>query len=425
MFLRRQGRRLRRRPRPEAVLVCLLGGCWWVLALGFPATAAPMDPPDPFDTGVELTRQGHFEDALNWFEIARQQGDDSAHLHFNLGVVHYRLGRYEDARRAFEQAARDPEMAMLARYNLGLVAQAAGDETAAHDWFQWVAQHAGDGTLRRLARNALGLSTATPPPLQAGLQVLRGQDSNVIVPVGALSDAPTRTRDDYWDVRAGLSGGFGTWAPRLEYHLGALLMAYDELEAGDLGAIELGLHWRGPVLVELNTGALAVGDHGYQRNLDLRLQTTLWEIGNGALDLLAQVSRLDALSTAAERLEGYQYGAGLGYEHRWERTRMAARYRRLENDREDRALSPPQDLLEVRALTRWHRWSLRAWTRFVHSRYEAGRRDRAQDFGIAAAFALRRCCEVLLEWNRLENDSTETPFSYTSRRLGAGLRFQF
>lgn len=381
---------------------------------------------DAFDLGIEQTRAGRFDLALQFFEQAQAQGDDSPRLHFNLGVVHYRLGQHDRARLAFTAAADDPELTDLAHYNLGLVALAAGQETAARGWFQRTVERATDPGLRQLARSALGPATITDDDaVQTGAQVLRGYDSNVILPVGAIVDAATSNQDHYWDLRAGAVGSLDRWFDGLGYHVNGLLMAYDEHDGADLGAAEAGLNWRGPFTVELNAGALTVGDRGYQRSVELRSLVPLLEHDAGSLQLEAHTTRLDALNDNAEPVEGWQYGLGLGYEHRFESAYLQATYRRLENDRRSSALSPPQDLVHLRALARWGRWSARAWTRLLHSRYEADRRDRAFDVGTNLGWAPWACCEALVEFTRQENNSTESAFSYVSERFGLGLRVQF
>lgn len=382
--------------------------------------------PDPFDVGIEHTRAGRFDLALQRFEQARAQGDDSPRLHFNLGVVHYRLGHHDRARRAFTAASQDPELADLAHYNLGLVELAAGHETAARGWFRLTVERAADPGLRQLARSALGQPSANQASaVQTGLQVLRGHDSNVILPVGAIADAATSTQDHYWDLRAGAAGSLAGWVDGLGYHLNGLLMAYDEFDDADLGATEAGLDWRGPFTMEFNVGALTVGDRGYQRSMELRALAPLIEGESGTLQAEANATRLDALNDNAEPVEGWQYGLGLGYQHRFESVYLQASYRHLENRRRSSALSPPQDLVQLRALARWGRWSARVWTRYLHSRYEADRRDRAFDVGTTLGWAPWACCEALLEFTRQENDSTESAFSYVSERFGLGLRLQF
>lgn len=384
---------------------------------------------DPFDLGVELTREGRFDEALTRFLDARREGDQSAHLDFNLGVVQYRLGQYDAARVSFDRASRDPQMADLARYNLGLVERAAGHPVAAKGWFEYTADHAGDPGLRSLARSALEMDRATAPPappsVQGGLQVLRGRDSNVVVPVGAIADAPTSTEDEYWDLRAGLQGTLDRWITGLGYHLNTLWLSYDALDDADIGAAEIGVDWRGALSVELNASVLTVGDHGYQRSLDLQTRAPLWQGRLGTLELSAQAARLDALDLRAEPLSGYQYGAGLAHRLGTGALRLHTQYLHLENNRDDPALSPSQDRFDLSGLGRWSRWSLRLWARVINSRYEASRTDRVQDLGASLAYALHACCEILVEFARQENDSTATPFSYVSHRSSAGIRLQF
>lgn len=401
---------------------------WALFAAAVPCLAqSPADT--AFDAGVALSREGRFAEALVQFQAAESAGDRSARLYFNLGVVHYRLGHYAPARVAFERAAQEPETADLANYNRGLVALTSGDRSEAALWFEQVAKQARDLSLRRLARVALqrakDASVPAPAPSRGGVSFLRGWDSNVIVPVGTISDLPTSRRDEYLEGRAIWSEPLGDSIEGLGYRLSGLFIEYDTVHDGDVAAAEAAIEWNGPFLIEAGISALSVDDKGYQRTLDVRLQVPVVETRGVRLDLDGGWSRFDPLDGRAADLEGsrYAYGASLSTGVPWFRAGLA--YRHLKNDRFASALSPEQDRLQVRMRIDVGRVSCRVWGRHTDSDYPNARRDEATDWGMDLAYRLHPRVDLLMEGSRLENRSTAPELDYVSERILAGLRVSF
>jgi hypothetical protein len=391
--------------------------------------AASISAESAFDAGVVLTREGQFERALGQFRAAEAAGDRSARLYFNLGVVHYRLGRFAEARAAFSRAAQVPETADLARYNLGLVAMAADDRAEAARWFREVQRHAQEPSLRRLASIALlrveGREASASHPSRRSLSILRGQDSNVILPVGTITEVPTSKRDEFLEARAMWTDAIGDAIEGLGYRVSGFAIEYDEVHEGDIGAIEAAIDWHGPIVLEAALGALAVDDKGYQRTLDVRAQVPLLEYDWGRLDLDGGWSRFDPLDGRAADLEGSRYAYGASAAVALGPLGVALGYRHQINDRFASALSPDQDRFTARVRLERGRWSCRLWARFTRSDYPSERRDEAEDWGLDVAYRLHRSWDLLLEGSRLKNRSTDDRFEFTSERAYLGLRLRF
>lgn len=396
------------------------------LALGIlPAAAVGDDAQDPFDLGVELTQAGRFEEALEQFAQSRALGDDSGRLQFNIGVVHYRLQQLDAAREAFTLAAEDPETAELARYNLGLVAMAAGESEDAIRWFRRTAAEARQSELRALARAALERALEPPVPARGSLTLLRGSDSNVVVPVGALTDAPSSTRDAYWEARLSWSDELDHWLEGLGYHLSGLHLDHDEVSGADLSALQIGVDWRGPITLDLSGGVLAVDDEGYQRTLEVRALVPLVSLEDWRLSLDLSAVELDSISARAESLDGQQHGAGLMVEGRAAAVSWNLSARQLHNDRESRALSPVQDLIALRLRFREGDWSGRGWARYIGSDYAVDRRDVATEFGLGLSWFFGARWELVVDATQQRNRSNIDSFEYTSNRIYGGLRVGF
>lgn len=410
----------------------------WRLAVGLAAAlllglcplivqAAGAEPGgDPFEIGVEQTRQGRFDEALEAFLAAQSGGDDSARLQFNLGVVYYRLARYADARAAFERAHRDAETAELADYNLGLVALAAGDRPLAARHFRRVAQSAGSPSLRALAARALAAADGgSVVPASASLSVLRGRDSNVVVPVGAVADLATSIRDDFWELRAGWAVPLDELWPGLGYRVSGLAIEYDAVDEGNLAYAEGGVEWRGPISLALGASGFSVGDRGYQSSTDLRLGRTVYESQRVRVVYEAAQSWLSARQEGARPLDGSRLAIGATFDVRQSALLWTVGLRRTINDRRSAAFSPNQSAATLRLRVLNGRLATRVWARYTAGFYPTRRQDRLSEFGADASLRVIGPCELVIEATRLDNRSNTSEFSYASERLYAGLRLRF
>ena len=402
------------------------------LCLSVPIAMGAVQAPSElsFETGVALTREGRFNDALVHFLAAEQGGDRSARLYFNLGVVNYRLQRYDAARDAFARAAEDPETADLAQYNRGLVALADGDKSEAARWFRRVSEHATEPEMRALSARALRRVTGEPEPTAAqynrgSISVLRGWDSNVVVPVGAISDLPSSRRDEFTEARLVWTDALGDAIPGLGYRISGLAVEYDEVQPADIAAAEAGIDWRGPVTLDASLGLLTVGDNRYQSTIDLRVQAPVIDEDWVRVNLDGGWSRINSMDDRADALEGSRYSYGASTDAGSRRLSVGVGYRHILNDRVSSRLSPEQDRYTVRIRLALPRWVVRVWGRYVESDYPTEREDEARDYGLDVALRLHPRWELLVEASRLQNRSTDARFDYTTERVYTGLRFQY
>lgn len=379
-----------------------------------------------FAAGVEQVRLGEFEAALRYFQRARELGDRSPRLQFNLGVAYYRLNRLEEARVAFLLASAGRDTHDLALYNVGLVALAGGDLDEATRRFRTTAREAKSANLRALAVQALARAQgAQAKPLRGSFSLLRGEDSNVVIPLSTGNDVASGDSDGFTELRAAWSDTFfdeGRWG----YRLAGVMTQYDSIDGANIGFGEVALDYRGPVNIALASSALFVADSGYQRSTDLRLTATL--LNQGPYFLLGEggYSWVDALGDGPETLEGNRYYLGgiAGF-----RTRVysgSLSLRRIHNERELAALSPKQNALGLNLrLVPTRRLSFRASARYTDSDYPTGRADELVEFSGEAAYRFYRAVHVVLEAARYENRSSEPSLRYKTDKLYAGLKLQF
>lgn len=383
-----------------------------------------------FDEGVALTREGQFEPALERFLAAQGEGDRSTRLAFNLGVVYYRLQRFKDAQIAFERAAQGSETRDLAQYNLGLVALAVDDRAQAERWFRLTAEQAKEPALRALGTRALEEALGVRAPRSArasrgSLSLLRAHDSNVLIPVGAISDLPSSIEDSFWEMRGGWADTLGTAVPGLGYRLAALAVEYDDVEAADLAVVEIGVDWRGPATIGASLGTLLVGDRGYQRSLDLRARGPLLERERIGVYLDGGFTRLNSMDARARDLEGSQYSVGASAEGGTRALALHVGYLHVENDRFAASLSPTQRRSTLRLRLAFGQIAARAWARYTDSDYPTGRDDHASEFGADVSIGLHPRWDWLVEATRLDNRSDTQGFEYDTERIYTGLRLRF
>ncbi|TVP52992.1 MAG: hypothetical protein EA349_14770 [Halomonadaceae bacterium] len=166
----------------KAALRGLLALAWLTLALPL---AAETDPEVLMNQGIDAHEAGATDQAIGFFEQAREAGLNSDALHYNMGVAYYRAGRLAPAAQSFERLLASAQLAHLARYNLGLVALAENAPGRAREHFQQVLNEAGQDRLRTLAGRQLERMEGDKPSLavaadwQGALSLAAGFEDNV------------------------------------------------------------------------------------------------------------------------------------------------------------------------------------------------------------------------------------------------------
>lgn len=423
----------------RALSARLLGG----LALGL-SLAGPALGEDAFEAGREAFREGDYEAAAEAFERAREAGEDSATIHYNLGVSYYWLGRYNAATEAFRRAAETPSMRALAWYNLGLVARARGDSPAARDWFRRAHEAAEEPNLRELAARQLEREGEPEPIGSATLGLKGGHDSDVTNPAttGATDASDTYieafaagsltlsgTENDGWTAGA-------TWFSQ-DY---ADLDAYDlDLLRGRLQRRAAGDTWSTTAGVEFDHSTL--GGDAFLNTLSARLEAER-PVGETRLALEYRPSLVRAGSSAYDYLAGQRHQ--LRARSRWflEASRLDVTYRFEANDRDDydadgefASYSPQRHGLAVSqqwnpAPKWWLEWELEG----MRSDYpdpdifedngttqEITREETRLTAGLTVTRHLSDHWRLTAEARHTDTDSTIAAYDYAHTEIGAGV----
>lgn len=230
----------------------LLAGllCW-------AAAATTAGAAEPFSSGTAAFRSGDYERALTHFEEARQAGQQSASLTYNLGVTLFKLQRYQAAQAEFQQLLDDPEWADVARLQLALLAEKQGRPVSAVGHYR-ILTDSESPKLRRVAIARLTNLAGSPAAESASeeerglalISLASGYDSNAYSLQNELLTDDSVGEDTYTELFAwGQYRLQGTAEDGWRLQGFAFGRRYSDLESLDLSSFNLGvsrhLPWRG------------------------------------------------------------------------------------------------------------------------------------------------------------------------------------
>ncbi len=296
-----------------------------------------------FETGTRLFKEGRYSEAIDAFQQARAEGDESLLLHYNLAVSYYRLGRYRMARRHFLKLLDHRRLGPLARYNLGLVAYRLDGDKIAANWFQSSYEQSEDPDLKSLAARQLDkLRSQAPKPSSwsSYTSASYGLEDNVTQVNDELTQVSSES-DSYWDLYTSINYQYsGDRKQGTLIRLGGGLTRYNRLNQYDQDGINLGIYQNEPLAGwQMRYGAHYYYDRidrsGYQQRFKLQARGTYHIGADKRFRLQYDVSRLNELDTAYAYLGGWRQRLRAGYLQRNGDLRLRLRYTLELNDRED------------------------------------------------------------------------------------------
>ena len=379
-------------------------------------------PADDFRKGQSAFRQGHYEQALKWFEKARRAGMHNAAVHYNLGATYYRLGRYREAEKAFLRTARYPKLAPLAWYNLGLIKRRQGDRKAAADWFRKARQGTRDPKLRALAGQQL--RTVTRSRWRSFAYAGIGYDDNITLTSDVLN-FQTGKSDGFFELfastrgilsgslrngillRAGAFGDF--YASHSNYN-------FTDFDAGLYKSLLLG-RWNTENGVRLSRSGY--GGTGYLQIAGLELRGVRRMGGSNRIDLRLRFRSLSAIDKQYDYFSGNSYDLRIGGRwHTGSDSVIRAYYQYQDNDRNDiatatsfRSVSPRRHRLRLT----WRSRLIRNWKMRLAGEYRRSDYKDENRYNSGAIRILRQDnrWRALVGVSRRLSSQTELVFSYT------------
>ena len=399
--------------------------------------------PAVFQSGIEAARNGDYQQALQYFQQAREQGMDSGRLYYNIGVSHYKLGHYEAATQAFEQAARDPELRALAYYNLALVADAQHDKAAALSWTQRSLASTQDEQLSRLAtvleRHLSSKREPNVPTTTMLFSAHGGYDDNVILQADnqllTTSNKGDTFANAFYFARVPLAtNGPYNW----NIDTSIFTQQYLHLHDYDLSMLQTGgvverrfASWR--LEGGLSAAIYTLAGNGLYRTLTMKA-TARWRQAGRHWSGFAEISSIDAANATYEYLGGQLYRGGVSASWRGDDShRYNVSYTIETNDRKDlstattfTSYSPLRQSLELSmAMDIKPRLSSKIELEGRNSRYHDQnisattspllRREQRYRFSAGLTYQIRKAVDLTAEWRLLRNHSNIDRYDYTDR----------
>lgn len=420
--------------------------------------AAALSASEQYKAGMDAFRAGDYHQALQHFETARQQGQESPNLLYNLAVTHYKLRQYGEAKRYFTQLVEEhPEWSDLARYNLGLIALRQGNNREAEKRFRHVRRTSDNEKLIHLAGQGLRKLDITPAPTKREkkwftlLSLGGGYDDNAIAFPDRLQTSASQGEDYFIEALAYgqvyLSGNAGDG---VRLHGFGYTKQYDDLDIVDLNTFSAGISHE----FTYNDWDLEYGAGAGYTEVDGDELTTQFQ---GQFKLGRTLGRNHYLASYRPvyhdgggrflHLEGWQHRLDLRWRHRVDDWRWTLRYRLEYNDRDD--LTAGNTFLSYSPLRNgilvqgdWYAapdWTLTAGAEYTNSHYHDENRmsdidglfkvqERDSDeieAWVKVQYELARNWRVLAEYRYNKNSDNFLLYDYDRNEVKVAIEFTY
>jgi len=405
-----------------------------LLLSALPAGAVAANGTD-WQSGQEAFASGNYNDALTYFEAARDDGLDGPAVHYNIAVCQYSLGDYSAANRTFRMIAeRFPNVRGIAEYNVGLTEHRLGNSVAAQRWFIAAYRHSDDEKIRALAVSQLTELGREQRPGWFGLVGIQvGYDDNVALrdslglPAGTSASSPTA--DLFATLRGPLPGVEGL---QLDGSIYAVTYSdadeYDqsELRLGALYTLDSG-DWRLQGGIHGTAGTLGGSSFNREANFDLRSIRYVGDDSSFVVslsydDISSAQSRFDGIEGSRSRIDlryrwhsaGHDLAVGLGLE---------------ENDRRNVSISPSRQRIRTDyGYQVNNNWRVEGAAAFQTSDYDGLTVPRSEDLislAIRVVFIAASDWQISGRYQYSKNDSSDPIYSYDRNLLTVGFQRLF
>ena len=386
-----------------------------------------------WDNGTIAFQAGDYRTALQYFENAKQDGQDSPAVHYNVAVCNFKLARFESAAAGFQLIAdRFPKMRGLSQYNLGLVAQRRNDIEAAVDHFLNAYRLSPDDPkLRILASNRL---RELEPELRTAFQwsgalgMRAGFDDNVALRDEIGLPSTLATESPVADLFASIKGPYNG---ENGFRVDASLYVIRNFDADEFDQSEVygGVmydwrtgEWR--LQVGLHSSAGTLGGDSFDRKAGGDFQAIRYlnrDSEFGLSYVYDDVQDTDALfvGIAGSRQQ-------LQARYRWysAERRFTLRYRLEENDRLEPWVSPKRKSLSADyGYQPDTGWGYEGGFKYRSSRFDEMAVPRDEDLltvNVAVTRSIFRNWLLLIDYQYSNNDSSDPIFSYDRNLITIG-----
>ncbi len=396
-----------------------------------------------FDRGVAAFKQQQYQSAIALFEQARNEGNESAILSFNLASSYFKLDQYREAKRYYLLAVQDEMLAGLSYYNVGLIALKENDQSAAFDAFRNSFELAQDEKLKYLA--AVKLDELAPERAEKsfsdrvyGFASLSFAHDDNVAHVNDLITTVTGKSDNYLDLFGVATYQLsGNYQDGVQLKAGLILTRYDDMKSFNENVINVGAYLNKPLADWKSRFGLVyyhnkIDGASFQQRLSLLARADHYYARGQRLRFRYQFTHHDDLATRFSYLNGWRQRLSVENRSRINNHKLRLGYRFEINDRENfQTTSSFISYSPLRhALYGWYeyefsqRWLAKVMAEYRNSDYqyaniirgvdEGIRKDDLSRFQLSGIYRFNRDTELELSWRNTDNRSTVASESYVS-----------
>lgn len=404
-----------------------------------PVTGVFASAQHDFQIGIRAFKDKKYQQAIQSFERARQQGMSSSALYYDLAVSYFKIGDYNQARRWFIKSRQYTKIKYLSEYNLGLVAIKQKRKKTALGHFKNVAKHAREKNLVKLANYQISrLRKEAPRPWSAFAQVKYGHDNNVTT---VTDNSPTKKASTFIDLYAyGSVKLYGTSKQGLMLNAYVFDTQYKAASQYDIQVRNLGLNqafslgrFRNSIGVNYQQTTLAGQDFQKAAVYDLK---TRYLLGSKS-DIRLRYRYYDINSMAPyQELSGSKQRLRLEYRHSSGMNRLKL-YSEYENNDRSETSSTPRSYSPTRYTLRGtytysfnRRLSLTGDLAYRISNYPAGatglaREDTRTKTNLELDYDLNKTWFLSAEYGHTDNGSDDPAYRYKQNISAVSINASF
>ena len=153
--------------------------------------------------GIVAFKEGRYQDAVAYFNRAKQKGMASSNVSYNIGASYYKMNQYRQAKTAFMDAAKNEKYQKFSWYNLGLVERKLGNKEEALKWFRKTLKAKGSRKVDALANQMIQQLAPESATTQSSPKDSR-DSRDIATPDSKPSSSLTTSGDKFAKLETGL-----------------------------------------------------------------------------------------------------------------------------------------------------------------------------------------------------------------------------
>lgn len=408
-------------------------------SLLLPATAMANASKD-FNSGIRYFKHAQYDKAIQSFEQARKKGLQKPALYYNLGVSYFKTRNYDKANYYFKQLLRFKKLKSLAEYNLGLVALKNNNKKSARKWFNQSRASSNKKISRLSERQIKRLSykkvRSSTNKWYNSASISYGNNNNIkLVP----AEIATNTSDSFTELYASTSGVLsGSYSDGISLNGFAYFINYANINAYDQKQARLGLYknkkyanWRTRIGAYYERSTF--GSNPYQQVTGLEAKGKYKLQKSNYISLRYRYNNIKSLYSPYDYLQGSRQQFRAEYLNYNASNSKIIYYEMEVNDRQNliaRNYSPTRHTLRaVYYYTLTRAWRIGGEASYRYSKYQPTATQNRQDDRLRAAiearYALNKHWKINARYQRTDNSSTDSLYTYTQSLYYVGVRTSF